>query len=329
LLGMLAMADGRLSDARLNFENVLTLAGSGRWDAEKTHIFRREALKGLAAMSEAREDWNGAHTRLITWLELEPKNGLARQRLGRVLFALAKPEQAFESMKQAVKDMPGLEPAGVSMGKLYSSKGDTKKAAEWFEYARKLEPENPLVHLAHAGWLMDQGQAATARKEIDEALRLEPGSKDAQRLSAVIAWYGRDLAGAEKLLEPLHRDAPSDSVSANLLALALIEQEDAAKQSRGLQLAEVNAIQFPRSADVTTTLGWALYRAGRVDEAEQKLRSAIAGGMTPDVAYFLARVLADKGKTDDARGLLERATSQRGAFAHRDDAGALLKTLTK
>ena len=39
LLGMLAMADGRLSDARLNFENVLGLAGTGHWDAEKTHIF--------------------------------------------------------------------------------------------------------------------------------------------------------------------------------------------------------------------------------------------------------------------------------------------------
>ena len=145
----------------------------------------------------------------------------------------------------------------------------------------------------------------------------------------MIAWYLRDLAGAEKLLEPLHRDAPGDPVSANLLALALIEQEDAAKQSRGLQLAEVNAIQFPRSHDATTTLGWALYRAGRVDEAEQKLRSAIAGGMTPDVAYFLARVLADKGKTDDARGLLQRATSRPRCVRPSRRRGALLKTLTK
>ena len=79
----------------------------------------------------------------------------------------------------------------------------------------------------------------------------------------------------------------------------MIEQDDAAKQSRGLQLADVNALQFPRSAEVVATLGWALYRAGRLDQAEQKLRAAVTGGRTtPDIAYFLARVLADKGQTD-------------------------------
>ena len=119
----------------------------------------------MAAIGEAREDWTGAHARLIAWLELEPKNGLARHRLGRVFFGLGKAKEAFDSLTQAVKDMPGLEPPGVSMGKLYSSKGDAKKAAEWFEYALKAEPGNPQVHLAHAGWLMDQGQPAPARKE--------------------------------------------------------------------------------------------------------------------------------------------------------------------
>ena len=194
----------------------------------------------------------------------------------------------------------------------------------------RLEPKSARVRLAHGAWLLDQGRAADARAEVDEALKLDPALKEAQKIQALVAWHLRDLAGAEAILEPLHRDAPADSAVANLLALALIEQDDAAKQSRGLQLADVNALQFPRSAEVVATLGWALYRAGRLDQAEQKLRAAVTGGRTTaDIAYFLARVLADKGQTDDARKLLQSATNLPGAFAHRDDANALLKKLTK
>ena len=92
----------------------------------------------------------------------------------------------------------------------------------------------------------------------------------------------------------------------------------------------MNALQFPRLPQAATTLGWALYRAGRLDEAEKKLLAGVAGvQFTPDVGYFLARVFAEKGRTDDARGLLQKATKLPGAFAHREDAEALLKTLTK
>ena len=195
------------------------------------------------------------------------------------------------------------------MALLESQKGDLKKAEEWFDYARKAEPKSSRVRLAHGAWLLDQGRTAEARAEVDEALKLDPGLKDAQKIQALVAWHSRDLAKAEAILDPLHRDAPADSAVANLLALALIEQDDAAKQSRGLQLAEVNAMQFPRSAEVVATLGWALYRAGRLDQSEQKLRAAVTGGRTTaDIAYFLARLLADKGQTNDARKLLQSAT---------------------
>jgi Flp pilus assembly protein TadD len=329
-LGGIALGEGRFSDARLNLEQVLSLIASGRLNAEKTKTVRREALAGLASVAEARADWKTTQERLNAWLELEPKNGRVRQRLGQALFQLGKSEDAFAALSQAIKDEPALEPAGVTMAKLQSQKGDLKKAEEWFEYARKLEPKSARVRLAHADWLLNQGRTADARAEIDEALKLDPALKEAQKVRALIAWYARDLPAAEAILDPLHRDAPADSFVANLLALALIEQDDAAKQSRGLQLADVNTLQFPRSAEVAATLGWALYRAGRLDQAEQKLRAAVTGGRTTaDIAYFFARVLADKGQTDDARKLLQSATGLQGAFAHRDDANALLKKLAK
>ena len=75
-------------------------------------------------------------------------------------------------------------------------------------------------------------------------------------------------------------------------------------------------------------MGWAYYRAGHLDQADRLLLAAVQGvRTTPDIAYYLARFLNDKGQTDDARKLLQSATGTPGAFAHREDANALLKSL--
>ncbi len=328
-MGALSLVDGRFSDARLNFETARTLAGSGRWAERQARAYRRGAAAGLAAVAEAREDWEAARQSLSAVLEIDPKDGRARQRLGRALFRLGKADEAFAALKQAVADAPDLEPAAVSMAWLYSQKEDVKKAEEWFRYACQVEPGTPRVHRAFASWLLEDGRAAEARTEADEAARLEPGSKEAQRLRALIAWHLGDAAEAQRVLEPLHREAPADLGVANLLALSLVEQDDPARRARGLQLAEVGARQSPRSAEALATLGWALYRSGRVDQAEPVLRQAVSGvRTTTDIAYFLARVLVDKGQADDARKLLKSATGLPGAFAHRKDAVVLLQTLS-
>jgi tetratricopeptide (TPR) repeat protein len=329
-LGSVAMNEGRFSDAKLNFEKALALTGAGRGDTAQARILRREALAALATVAERREDWKAALAHLNAWLALEPKNGQIRQRLGRALFQLGKDEEAYAALSQAVKETPALEPAAVSMAWLYSMKGDVKNAEQWFDRALEAEPKSARVHVARGDWLLKQGHAAAAGSEVEAALKLDPALKEAQKLKALIAWHRRDLPAAEAILQPLHRDMPSDLMVANLLALTLIEQNDAAKRARGQQIAEVNSRQFPGSFEAAATLGWALYRSGQLDSAEQKLKAALSSGhATPDIAFFLARVLVDKGRKDDARALLQSVIKLPGAFAHRDEANALLKTLTK
>ncbi|HZW31879.1 MAG TPA: tetratricopeptide repeat protein, partial [Isosphaeraceae bacterium] len=180
--GTMALTEGRLSDARLNFEHARSLIGSGPGDGARARGYRREVLAGLAAVAEAREDWLAAQGYLNTWLELEPKTGPARQRLGAVLFRLGKSPEAFAALKQAVQDTPTLEPAAITMARLLSQRGDRNKAEEWFDYALKLEPSSARVRLARAAWLLDQGRAAAARPEIDEAVKLDPAWHEARRV---------------------------------------------------------------------------------------------------------------------------------------------------
>ena len=66
---------------------------------------------------------------------------------------------------------------------------------------------------------------------------------------------------------------------------------------------------FPAPPEVLATLGWALYRAGRLDQAEQKLRAAVTGGRTTaDIAYFLARVWPTRARPTTHASFFNPAT---------------------
>src|SRR5262249_1410141 len=84
----------------------------------------------------------GREPPLPAWLDLEPKNGPARQKLATALFFLEKYDEAHSELRTAVENDPTLSPASVVMGQLYTSKGDWKNAAEQFQAAEKKDPDN-------------------------------------------------------------------------------------------------------------------------------------------------------------------------------------------
>jgi tetratricopeptide (TPR) repeat protein len=330
MFASLALSEGRYNDARLNGEKALNLLDGTKLDPESVRAIRREASAGLATVAEAINDWASARTHLLAWLDSDPANAPARQRLGRALFRLGKTEDAFKELTQSAKDDPKLGPAAVPMALLFVQAGNDAKAEEWFVYAAKVEPKSAVVRLTQARWRLDKGQAIEARSLVEEAAKLDPKSKEVEPLRGLVAWQLRELAAAERIFEALHRDAPAEAGFGSLLTLALVEQDDPQKRSRGLQLAEDNARKFPRALDVLASLARAQARSGRRDEAERLLLAAIAGAggqTTPTIAYFLAQILAEKGLTDDARTLLTQATASPIAFAYQADAKKLLASL--
>jgi tetratricopeptide (TPR) repeat protein len=330
MFGSLALSEGRYSDARLNGEKALSLLDGTKLDAESIRAVRREAAAALAAAAEAVEDWALARVHLLAWLEIDSSNALARQRLGRALFALGKTDEAYKELTQSTKDEPKLGSAAVPMALMFIQAGNDAKAEEWFVYASRVEPKNPGVRLALARWRLDKGRNAEARLLVEEAAKLDPKSKEVEPLRGLVALQLRELETAERIFEALHRDAPADAGFCSLLTLALVEQDNPEKRSRGLQLAEVNVQTSPKALDALASLARAHARLGHRDEAERLLRVSIAragGQATPTVAYFLAQVLAEKGQIEEARNLLRQATVTPIAFAYQADARKLLTSL--
>lgn len=323
-----ALADGRLTDVILGCTAALSLAEAEKWSADQRKSWKREARAGLTAAFEARKDWEAARVQLLAWLELEPKAGVTRQRYARALLMLGKADEAFAELQQATKDDPVLEHPEVTLAQMWAQKGDTKQAEEWFEKAAQKYPREARVHRAFGGWLLDRGRVDGAKVHIETAANLEPKGRDTLGLMGLLARYTRDYEAAARIFEDITRDEPANFYASNHLALSLIEIE--AKRARAVQLAEVNARQYPRLAEALATLGWAYYRAGRLDDADRVLGASVSSGQaTSDTAYYLARVLKDKGKPAEAKDILKKALETDGPFVNRADAKALLDELSK
>ena len=85
-----------------------------------------------------------------------------------------------------------------------------------------------------------------------------------------------------------------------------IAAADLPKKRLGLEYAQINVRVYPDQSEAFSTAGWALYRLGRIDEAEANLRkSATMARTSPDAFYFLARIAMDRGRKDEAKMFLQ------------------------
>jgi tetratricopeptide (TPR) repeat protein len=330
LFGKLALADGRLTDAWLQFDKAATLARSGEWPDTLRRDFQVEAASGMATVAERRKDWPAAAAALAAWLKHSPENGSVRHRLGRVLFHAGKHDKALAELRHAAKDDATLDPAATTMAQLYAEEKEQSKAEEWFKKGIAQAPESAKAHLAFASWLIDQNRVEEAGPQADAAAKLDPRSDDIKGTQGLIAWQLKDYDRAEHIFEALHLRNPGNFSASNQLALALIEQSDDARHRRALQFAEINVRLYQNSPEALTTLGFIYYRQGQLEEAEKALRAAASKGtVTADGAYYLARVLGETGKITEAKKLLRLALDSSGRFAFRKEAQDWSDHLTK
>lgn len=327
----LAMSEGRVTDAALNGEAALKYSEAPRWTAEQKKNFQQNAREILASAAERRNDWPTARTHLNALLELD-KTGRNRARLGQALFFLNKPDDALIELQQAVKDEPSLESPSVQMARLWAAKGDGKLAREWFNKAIKGEPNSLRVHLSYADWLLNQNEVDQAKLHCDAAAAIDANSTDVTKLKGLISRIQKDLGTSEKIFRKAINDAPADLFASNQLALVLVDQTDKEARNKGLQLASVNANANQRDANIIATLGYAYYRTGQIDEALKYLQGSLQlsnGQLGPDTAYYLALVLNEKEKSDDAKSILDGALKTKGLFVYRKEAQTLYDRLAK
>ena len=334
MLADLAFQDRRVTDSSVLFDRATQLTGSYAENPKRKRDFEIRCNAGTAAVAEARRQWDDAQKHLVTWIGLDPDNAGAHFRLGNVLFHLGEESKAVEQFREARKlDTNALQPE-LALARLYDEDGKKDVAKKWIESAIASAPQDPAVLLAAAQWYLGQNDIKTAQSISEKALALDVKSLEAKIVRGVVARVARDYDTAEKFFNEAHLQSPGNFPASNSLALVLIESEDKDARQRALEMAETNVARYrensPQQVSALTTLAWIYYKLGRQEDAEKILdQIARNNALSSDGAYYVAKLLNDRGEKDRAKTILERVLTNEAVFATRPDAIDLLEQLKK
>jgi tetratricopeptide (TPR) repeat protein len=332
MLADLAFQDRRVTDSAVLFDRAAQLTSGFDQNPKRKRDFQIRSEAGTAAVAEARREWDKAYEHLKAWIELDPDNAGAHFRLGNVLFRLDKEAEAIEEFREARKlDEKALQPE-LALARLYDEDRQKDVAKKWIDAAMKAAPDNAAVLLASAQWYLGQNDLKTAQTITEKVLTLEPDSLDARIVRGVIARVARDYKTAETFFNEAHVQSPGNFAASNSLALVLIESDEKSDQQRALEMAEANVAMYreksPQQVNALTTLAWVYYKLGRREDAEKILdQIARNNRLTSDGAYYVAKLLADRGEKDRAQKILEEVLVNEAVFATRPDARDLLDSL--
>lgn len=334
MMGDLAFQDRRVTDADMLFKEATRLAGEYADNAKRKRDFDIRCNAGSAAVAEARKQWELAQKHLQAWIDLDPDNASAHQRMGIVLFQLSKPQEALEQFREAKKlDQKAVQPE-LAMARLYDDAKKRDTAKKLIEAAIKEAPKDPAVLLAASQWYLGQNDLERAKAIAEDALKLDAKSLEGRVVRGAIARVARDYATAEKFFYDAHVQSPGNFPASNSLALVLIESDDKDSRQRALEMAEANVAMHrensPQQVNALTTLAWVYYKLGRREDAEKILAQITQNNaLTTDGAYYVAKLLSDRGEKDRARKILEEVLANEPMFATRPDAVDLLAKLKK
>ena len=334
MLGDLAFQDRRITDADVLFAKANELTKAFTENTKRKRDFEIRCHAGSAAVAESRKQWEVAQTHLQGWLDLDPDNSSAHQRLGIVLFQLTKPKEALEQFREARKlDDKAVHPE-LAMARLYDDAKQRDVAKKLIAQAVESSPQDPTVLLASAQWYLGQNDLVAATTNVEKALKLDPKSLEGKVVRGAIARVSRDYKTAEKYFNEAHVQSPGNFPASNSLALVLVEADDKESRQRALETAEANASMHregsPNQINALTTLAWVYYQLGRKEDAEKILTQITQNNqLTTDGAYYVAKLLADRGEKDRARKILEEVLANDAMFAARPDATDLLAALRK
>ncbi|MCA9246333.1 MAG: tetratricopeptide repeat protein, partial [Planctomycetales bacterium] len=306
----------------------------GLMDNIKDNPARQERLKsrliaGYASIAERRGDWAQA-IKLLTYLAGREKDSTGYfQRLGLAYYRQGNEDAAYASYQKAQAKNKDMADARVMLAQLLRADGKPDNAMRYIDEAMRASNANQQTRIGVGLLLTLSDKLDKAGPYVEAAREAFPSSPDLQILSGVIARYQRDYKKALERFEAAQRLDPNNFTASNLVALAQVNSSDPDEKNKGLALAQENLRRNPQNRDAHIALGWIYYQFGRMEEAQKLIDPALRGAanLSPDSSYFVAKILYDQQRFDNAQQLLEQALNSPNLFIYREEAKALMGNL--
>ena len=251
-------------------------------------------------------DLDGAHASVVTQLEAAraavaaagggsaAERGAAWGRLGLLLMAGEYREAAEPSLTNAVRLLPREFRWTYYLAHLYRLRGDLARAAEYFERAHDLRPDDFPTLIWLAGTRLNLGQPAAAAPWVERARTLRPGAAVVRFQEGRTAAAAGDHAGAVEHLSAVLRLDPDAAVAHYPLGMAHRALGDLEAAEYHLARAEVGG-DGGGTLDLTDPLMADLAALLRTPQAhrERALEADAAGDRAEAVRQFEMAVELD------------------------------------
>jgi len=198
-------------------------------------------LNALADVCRARGDLQGSLQFLRQFVDSEPQNFIAKQKLAATLVAAQQYDEAQKFLDQTMRAYPGSADLLYLRGEVELARGARPSAQEYFEQAIALKPDYESAYTGLGRAHLAAGDADGAIRALQEATRLGPNSVAAHRaLGEALVMAQRYDEAAAALRQAIVLDPAQDDLRRQLIdALLAAGQTDAAvEQAReAVQLA--------------------------------------------------------------------------------------------
>jgi tetratricopeptide (TPR) repeat protein len=250
-------------------------------------------------------------------------------------------KQAWERLGEAHRNAAVLPAEKVvawhrRLGDELAEEGRLDEALSHFDAAVELGPPRATVFERRGNLRAERGRLEEAEADFNAAARLRPGFPDLASHAALLRGARGDAAGLRRVASDLLREfgTTRNPDRGYWIARTCALVPDHAELDRPLvvRLADVALPLSGIEAEVLDLRGAALYRAGRHEEARERLLAAVKarGRATPWEAAFLAMVHHRIGAPDEGRRWLGRAVvtttvgEARPAWTERLEGAALM-----
>lgn len=230
-------------------------------------------------------------------LQKNPKNFVIQYNLGRAYLSRGDLDAAKVQFQEALKYRSDYLPAKILLAQVFLTKRDYAKAIQTAGEILQDSPSNLQARLVKSAALLGAGDYRPARADLEETLRLYPGSRDAQFQIAMLDLAERKTGDSEKMFRSLQQSDARDPRG----LLGLVEtymSTGRAAQAQQLLLDELK--KDPSRDDLRLGLANVAYRAGNFDLAIENYKQLVEKNPKDQdnwlrlaVSYGRARKFAD------------------------------------
>ncbi len=290
-LGRLLVDADRLEEARQVFKKL-----------HKAYPDEPEILFTLAMLSLQQKDWGDAERALRQLRAKGFKTDDVTFYLGQVAETQKRYKEAAE-WYQAVSAGNYAEEARIRLARVLALSGELDQALETARRLGKDFPERRVQAILLEGELLHEaGRDEQAYALYNRALKRFPENLDLRYSRGLIAAELGHLDVLERDMRAILARKPEHADALNALGYTLADQTD--RYEEAYQLISRALKLRPDSAAVMDSMGWVLYRLGRLDEARDYLRKAYGKNPDGEIGAHLAQVLWAIGERDKARALI-------------------------